>query len=179
MIYKEREVLDYLNIPSVPRKAWDGRSSFKDGVAVLKTDRDEEYYGVATFDAESDLKPRIKKVFSLVPFSSVGNIYVVPSYMDDDVASFDLADEESRKAAERILEEAKEMEMEGVKREEFQIPEKNEYIFDFITNDEEGVAFIRQYNKQKGINKGRVPQQHDSIIMRLAAIYAEQHDKKK
>lgn len=178
MIYKKQEVLSFLKIPSIPRKPWDGKSSFKNGVAVLKSERGEEYYGVASFDAENDEKPRITKVFSLVPFVGVGDIFVVPSYMDDDVESFDLADEESRKAAERILGEAKEMEMEGVKEEEFELP-KHEYVFDFITSDEQGQAYIRQYNKQKGIKKGRVPQQHDAIIMRLAAIYAEQNDKKK
>ena len=36
MIEFEKEVIKYLNIPSIPKKEWDGKSSFSKGVALLE-----------------------------------------------------------------------------------------------------------------------------------------------
>ena len=36
MIQKEQEVCRYLSIPNIPKKKWDGKSSFKFGVAVTE-----------------------------------------------------------------------------------------------------------------------------------------------
>ena len=57
MIQFEKEVLGYLNIPSVPLKKFDGKS-FKDGVAVVELRSGSEAYAVATFDEENDKEPR-------------------------------------------------------------------------------------------------------------------------
>lgn len=176
MILKEKELLAYLNIPSIPKKKWDGIKSFKDGVAVITTISGRQYYAVATFDSEQMEQPKIKHVFSVEPFKSIGDIYVVPSYMDDDVDGFDM-DDESKKRAEAILEEAHELEMRGVETEESVILEnKNEYFFDNITTDEEAMAFIKAYNKMNKIG-GKVPTKHESIVLRLAVIYNDEQKK--
>lgn len=47
----------------------------------------------------------------------------------------------------------------------------------FCNSDEEAMAFIEAYNKKNKIN-ARVPQKHDSILMRLAVIYADENKKK-
>lgn len=175
MIGKEKEILEYLNIPSIPKKKWDGEKSFKDGVAVTKTISGKEFYAVATFDKNVDKEPRIKHVFSVEPFRRVGDIFVVPSYMDEEVEKFDM-DEDSKKAAQQIIDEARELEMRDVEKKEEEI-NKNEYFFENINTDEEGMAFIKAYNQKNKI-KGKVPTTHDGIVMRLAVIYSDLKDKK-
>ena len=177
MILYEKDILEYLNLPSIPKKAWNGTSSFKEGVAVVDLNYGGQAYAVATFDAEKDTKPHIKKVFSMDWFTDIAAIYVVPSYMDDNVDEMDL-DSESKKKAQQILDEAKEVENEGVEVEDELSKPKNEYYFDVIHNDEEARAFIQNYNSRNRI-KGRIPTTHESIVMRLAVIYSEQNKKKK
>lgn len=178
IIKHEQEVLDYLHIPSIPLKKWNGTASFKDGVAVVDLLSGSQAYAIATFDSENDANPRIKKTFSQEPFSNVGDIFVVPSYMNtiEDVEKFDM-DDDSKKAAETILKEAEELENEGVKEETLQAPE-NEYCFDFIHNDAEAQAFIKSYNSKHRI-KGKLPKTHDALVTRLAVIWAEEQKEKK
>ncbi len=171
-IQYENEVIEYLNIPSIPRKTWDKerRPSFKDGVAVVTLHGDRKAYAVVTFDAERDDRPHIKKVFGIEPFYGIEEIYVVPSYMDEDVEHMDL-DEQSKVAAQRVLEEAHELEMEGVEEPKIQLP-NNEYFFDNVHSDEEAIAFIKSYNRANKI-KGRVPTDHETIVMKLSVIYSD------
>lgn len=176
MIRNEEKVCKYLNIPSIPKKEWDGVRSFKFGVAVVKHNEDDKSYAVATFDSETDVKPRIVKVFDIIPFREYETIYVVPSYMDiENVDKWDL-DDKSKKAAELIVEEVRELE--GERIDESKVPE-NEYCYDFITNDEEALAFIRDYNIRNGIKKGRTPNTHDGIITRLTSIWLSENNKNK
>ena len=127
-------------------------------------------YAVATFDTEKDVTPRIVKVFSQERFTVIDKIFIVPEYMDvDDIQNADL-DEESKKRAADLAEEAKEIEDEGVEKETA-LPE-NEYFFDCIHSDEEARAYIEAYNKSNKI-RGRVPKTHDGLVMRLSVIYAE------
>lgn len=170
MIKYEKEIIEWLNLPSIPKKKWDGKTGFRDGVAVIKHNMGEESYAVATFDSESDKEPRIKKVFGLEPYFEIGDIFVVPAYMNEDVESFDL-DEESKKAAQRLIEEAHELEMEGVEEKKVELP-KNEYFFDNIHNDEEAIAFIKSWNKSNRI-KGRIPTDHETILMKLSVMWAD------
>ena len=172
----EQEVVAYLNLPSIPKKKWDGKTAFKSGVAIINLVNGGKSYAVASFNPNKDTEPMITKVFGLEPYNGVGDIFVVPNYMDNDVKTFDLPDEQSMRAAQRLADEAAELEKEGVKEENI-MPE-NEYFFDHIHNDEEAQAYIRSYNKQKRIS-GRVPKNHDNIIMRLAAIHAEVTSQKK
>lgn len=174
MVFFEKEVCEALRLPSIPKKKWDGKSSFNRCVAVVKTVSDSEVYAIASFDAEKEKEPRIVKVFSQEPFNKVGDIFIVPQYMDvEDVKDADL-DEESKKRAEELLKEAKEIEDEGVE-EEVKEPE-NEYYFDHIHTDEEAAAFIASYNKTNRL-RARVPKTHEGLIMRLSVIYAESNNK--
>lgn len=172
----EKEVLAYLNLPSIPKKEHDGKSAFDNGVAVVSLMTGHKGYAVASYNPEKgDIKPRIKKVFGSEPFSDVEKVYLVPNYMETDMTDADL-DAESKKKANEIINEASEIENEGVELEPPTMPE-NEYFFDFLHSDEEAMAFIEAYNKKNKIN-ARVPQKHDSILMRLAVIYADENKKK-
>ena len=174
MIQFEREIIDYLRLPSIPLKEWDGKSSFKNCVAVVFLSTGYEAYAVASFDAENDDEPRIMKVFSQEPFTQILRVYIVPQYMDvDDIKDADL-DDESKKRAEELAKEAKEIEDEGA-QEEVKEPE-NEYWFGHIHSDEEAASYIAAYNKTNKI-KGRVPKTHEGLVMRLSVIYAETNKK--
>jgi hypothetical protein len=175
----EKEVLESLKLPSVPRKKWNGEDSFKEGVAVTVLQSGSSAYAVATFDAEADEKPRIKKVFTLEPFFSIKEIFVVPAYMDsvDDVDDRDL-DKESKEAALRLAEEAQELEEEGVESDEMkEMKELPEWVFDNVHNAEEAAAFIKNFNKQNNIHGSRLPQDEEGLKLRLLTIYEEMKKK--
>ena len=169
MISFEKEVCSYLNIPSLPKKEWDGKSSFKNAVATIKLGGSRLAYAVASYDEAKDDAPRVVKSFMTEPFYGIDKIFVVPSYMDTDVDNMDL-DEQSKKAAEDLKKEADELENQGAD-ETIEVP-KNEYCFDHIHNDDEAIAFIEAYNRENNI-KGAIPKKHESIIARLTVIYAE------
>jgi hypothetical protein len=169
MISFEKEVCSYLNIPSLPKKEWDGKSSFKNAVATIKLGGSRLAYAVASYDEAKDNAPRVVKSFMTEPFYGIDKVFVVPSYMETDVDNMDL-DEQSKKAAEDLKKEAEELENQGAE-ETTEVPE-NEYCFDHIHNDEEAIAFIEAYNRENNI-KGAIPKKHESIIARLTVIYAE------
>lgn len=174
MVYFENEICEALRLPKIPKKKWDGKSSFRNCVAVVKTSTGIEVYAVASFDSEKDEKPRIVKVFCQEPFNEIGDIFIVPTYMNvEDIKDADL-DEESKKRAEELAKEAKEIEDDGVS-EEVKEPE-NEYYFDHIHSDEEASAFIASYNKTNKL-RARVPKTHEGLVMRLSVIYAETNKK--
>lgn len=179
MIHYEDAVCKALNIPSIPKKKWDGKKSFKTGVAVIALDKEKTRlaYAVVTFDETNDEQPRVQKVFSIEPFYDIldDEIYIVPDYMDNDVESMDL-DDESKQAAQRLLDEANELESMGIENE-ITMPE-NEYFFDQIHDDEQAQAFIKDYNRRNKL-RGKVPTTHDALIMRLSVIYSEMNKKTK
>lgn len=174
----EKEVIKHLGLPSIPKKPWNGKDSFNDGVAVLELFDNSKAYAVCTFDKESDKEPRIKKVFCVEPFKAVGEIYVVPSYMDNDTTDVDL-DSESKKKAEQLAAEAMELENEGTVDEAIEEANKlPEWIFPEIQNIEQAQAFLREYNRMNGIKKGKVPTNEETIKMRLYNIYMSQKKRK-
>lgn len=177
VIQNEKEVLEYLRIPSIPAKEWDGKSSFKDGVAVVNVYGGIQEYAVATFDADTDINPRIKKVFGTNPFYDIASIYVVPNYMakEEDVKDFDL-DDESKKAAEDLLKEASELENDGVVNDEV-LPE-NPWFFDEIHNLDEAVAWLRRYNSINKI-RGKIPSNEETIKLRLLTIWKDEQKRLK
>lgn len=169
----EKEVCDYLSLPSIPKKVFDGKTSFKDGVAVTKLALGDLAYAICTFNAEQDKEPRIKKVFAQERFVGIEEIFVVPSYMDtNDIENADL-DEQSKQAAERLAQEARDLtqgdEMDKETKEMETLPE---WVFDNIHNKEEAQAFIRSWNSTNNI-KGRIPENIDTLKMRLLTIYSE------
>lgn len=179
MIHCENEILDYLNIPSVPKREWDGKRGFEDGVAVTRLVSGDLAYAVATYDVELDDAPRIKKTFTLEQYVGIEKIFIVPSYMDLDVDGMDL-DETSMTAAKFLVDEVVELESQDSadKQEDGLQENKNEYFFAEIHNDEEAEAYVRAYNRKHRI-KGRIPRSHDGLKMKLYVIWKEEEKKKK
>lgn len=179
MIENEKEVLEFLGLPSIPKKEWDGHSSFKDAVVVLDLIGGRQAYAVATFDNMKDGAPRIKKVFGSEQFDGYSKLFVVPSYMDTDVEGMDL-DDVSKQRARELVEEVKEMQGETNVDESVSIMDgtNGDYMYEHIHNDEEAMAYIKSYNKRNRIN-GKVPTSHDEIIMRMAAIFADETSKER
>lgn len=177
MINYEKEILDFLGLPSIPKKRWDGVTPFDKGVAVIKQTGQQSAYAACSYNPEKgDKNVTITKVFGIEPFSRIEDVFIVPSYMNniDEIPKMDL-DDESKKKAETILQEATELENNGVVDDVLTNP-VNEYYFDNITNDDEARAFIKAYNKRNKI-KGKIPKTHEKIIMRLAVIYSESNGK--
>lgn len=178
MIQFEKEIINYLNIPSIPaeKNEWDGKSSFKTGCAVVTMFGDSKAYAVCTYDAEINDKPRVIKAFGCEPFYDIEKIFVVPDFMNTDVENMDL-DDESKEAAGKIIEEAAELteedENDEVKNE---LDALQEWVFPEITNKDEAIAWVRQYNSANGI-KGRVPENEETLKLRLMNIYSTLKEK--
>ena len=178
MVEYEKEVIAYLNIPSIPKKEWNQQDSFQNGVAVVSLSLGHLAYAVCTFDKDKDREPRIKKVFGIEPFTSIEKVFVVPSYMDNDTSEVDL-DAESKKRAEQLAEEAKELENQGTVEEAIEDANKlPEWIFPEIQNLEQAQAYLREYNKINRIKKGKVPTNEETIKMRLYNIYMSNKNRK-
>lgn len=178
MIEFEKEIIAYLNIPSIPKKEWNGKDSFQYGVAILNLATNRQAYAVCSFDKETDSKPRIRKVFCVEPFNGIDKVFVVPSYMDNDTTDADL-DSESKKRAEQLAAEAEELENKGTVEEAVENANKlPEWIFDEIHNMSEAHAWLKQYNIRNGIKKGKVPTNEETIKMRLYNIYMSNKKRK-
>jgi len=178
MIRFEKEIITFFDIPSIPKKEWDGKSSFVKGVAVLKMHDGNESYGVCTFDADVDKKPNVVKVFGIEPFVKIKQVFVVPAYMtsEDEIKDMDL-DEHSKKKVRQVLDEAKEVENEGTNEEN---PMENlpEWIFPEIENREQAVAWLKNF-QSRNKQKGRIPTTEENIKLRLYSIYCELQNKTK
>jgi hypothetical protein len=171
MVEFEKEVVTYLNIPSIPKKEWNQTDSFQCGVAVINLSLGRQAYAVCSFDKETDKEPRITKVFGVEPFGSIDKVFVVPAYMDNNTVDADL-DAESKKRAEQLAAEASELENQGVKEDAIENANKlPEWIFDEIHNKDEAIAWLKQYNVRNKIKKGKVPTNDETIKMRLYNIY--------
>lgn len=178
MIEFEKEVIAYLNLPSIPRKEWNQIDSFQSGVAVVNMSLGRQAYAVCTFNKDEDKEPRIKKVFGIEPFTGIEKVFVVPSYMDNDTTEVDL-DAESKKRAEQLAAEAQELENNGVVDEAVKEADKlPEWIFDEIHNMSEAQAWLKQYNIRNGIRKGKIPTNEETIKMRLYNIYMSNKNRK-
>ena len=178
MVEFEKEVVVYLNLPSIPRKEWNQIDSFQSGVAVVNMSLGRQSYAVCTFNKDEDKEPRIKKVFGIEPFTGIEKVFVVPSYMDNDTTEVDL-DAESKKRAEQLAAEAQELENNGVVDEAVKEADKlPEWIFDEIHNMSEAQAWLKQYNIRNGIRKGKIPTNEETIKMRLYNIYMSNKNRK-
>lgn len=175
-IINRADVIKYLNIPDIPKKKFDGKTSFKQGVAVVSLMQGRFAYAVCTFDAEKDAKPRVIKYFASEPFYDITEVFVVPAYMDTDIENADL-DEESKKAAQQLANEVLEMESEGAESERMKrMKELPEWIFDEIHNRDEADAWLRNYNKTNKI-KGKLPKSDEAIKTRLISIWSDLNKK--
>lgn len=175
MIQYEKEICEHLRLPAIPKKEWNGKTSFKRCVAIVKTKSGEEAYAVASYDMENDEAPRVTKVFSQEPFVEIVKVFIVPEYMDDvDIKNADL-DEESKKKAIALAEEAKEIENEGVESET-DMSKLPEWIFDHIKNRDEAEAYLKSYRKTNKI-KGAIPKTEENLKLALYVIYTEMQNK--
>lgn len=174
MVYKENEICQFLGIPSIPKKKWDGKSGFKRGVGIVNLLTGGQAYVVVTFDPNKDEDCRVIKVFTHEQFSvgkfQTDDVFVIPEYMDTDVDNMDF-DENSKQAAEALVNEALDLENVDSAEQKVELPE-NEYFFDNIHNDDEAMAFIKSYNTSNKV-RGKVPTTHETIVMRLSVIYSE------
>ena len=178
MIEFEKEVIAYLNLPSIPKKEWNQQDSFQNGVAIVSLSLGRQAYAVCTFDTNTDREPRITKVFGIEPFVSIDKVFVVPAYMGNNIAETDL-DDESKKRAEQLVAEAQELENKGVVDEAVQEADKlPEWIFDEIHSREEAMAWLKNYNIRNGIRKGKIPTNDETIKMRLYNIYMSNKNRK-
>lgn len=173
MIYYEKEVVGYLGIPSIPKKTWDGKSPFDKGVAVVKLKGGDEAYAVCTFNPDKHEQPQVTKVFNLEQFSGIDRIFVVPSYIvnEDEVEDMDL-DDESKKKARSLLDEASVLENEGVEEKTVTMEDLPEWIFPEINNKEEAEAWLKRFNSKNKI-RSRIPKSVENLKLRLFAIYSE------
>lgn len=174
MIQYENEVCAFLRIPNIPKKKWDGKSAFENGVAVVELSQGDLAYAIARFNQEKDEEPQVTKVFSTECFVAVKEIYVVPYYMDTDIDNADL-DDESKKHADELAKEANEIENKGIEKD-IEEPE-NEWVFPEIHNRDEAEAWLRQYNSRHRI-KGKIPKSEETIKLRLFSIYSELNKKR-
>ena len=176
----EKELLAYLNLPSIPLKEWkEGDMPFEKGVAVVENYGERLAYAVCKFDPNDGVKqPRVVKTFGTEPFTKIVKVFVVPNYMSniEDVKDMDL-DEQSKKKAEQMLKEAHELETEGTKEEN---PMENlpEWIFPEINSKEEAVAWLKNF-QSRNKQKGRIPTTEENIKLRLFSIYSELQKKQK
>lgn len=171
MIHFEKEIVEYLNLPSLPKKIWDGRRSFKHGVIVTTLYGERKAYAVATFDANKDAKPRVTHVFCGEPFvdADYEHIAVVPDYMNTEgVEDWDI-DEQSKRMAAVLIEEARELENEGtIEPRELE----NEWVLPEIHSREEAEAYIREYLRTHRQARMEMPETDDEIKAILIAISA-------
>ena len=178
MIQYEKEIIAYLNLPSIPKKEWNQVDSFQNGVAVVNMSLDRQAYAVCTFNKDEDKEPKIKKVFGIEPFTGIEKVFVVPSYMDNNTTDVDL-DAESKKRAEQLAAEAQELENNGVVDEAVKEADKlPEWIFPEIQNREQAMAYLREFNRINGIRKGKIPTNEETIKMRLYNIYMSNKNRK-
>ena len=98
--------------------------------------------------------------------------------MDTDVTNMDL-DEESKEAALRMVQEGDEIIQEDTSDDDMSEMERlPEWVFPEITNKEEAKAWLQQYNSSNRI-KGRIPNNDETLKLRLMNIYYANKDKKK
>jgi hypothetical protein len=175
MIKFEKEVCEYLQIPSIPRKEWNEKDSFKKGVAVVRLAVSGTGYAVCTYDEDNDVEPRIIKSFASEPFYEIENVFVVPNYMntsEKDISEMDL-DDESKKKAEQLVQEAQELTATNEENKEIEeMQQLPEWIFPEITNAEEARAWLQSWNSKNKV-RGKIPTNEETIKMRLLNIYSQ------
>lgn len=179
MVKFEKEVCDYLKIPSIPKKEWNEEDSFKKGVAVVRLAVSGTGYAVCTYDADDDVEPRIIKSFASEPFYEIEKIFVVPNYMntsEQDIKEMDL-DDESKKKAEQLVQEAQALTTTDEENKEIDEMQKlPEWIFAEIHSLDEARAWLSSYNSRNRI-RGKIPTNEETIKMRLLNIYSQLKNK--
>ncbi|MBO7732475.1 MAG: hypothetical protein J6S67_07975 [Methanobrevibacter sp.] len=155
-------------MPSVPKKKWDGVKPFKNACGIIESKNGILCYAVFGFSEKAN-SAFVKKVFGEEPILKIHEIYPVPDYMDmQDIEKWDL-DEDSKKAAKNLANEALEIEGEDVKNDE----PLNEWIFDEIHNIDEARAFVASYRKRKKM-RGKPIKDEESLKNFLYVMWKNQ-----
>lgn len=166
-ILYEKEIVEYLNIPNIPKKEWDGVKPFKNACGVLQTMWGGLTYAVLGFSDKANAA-YVKKVFGEEPFVAINAIYPVPDYMDlEGIENWDL-DEDSKKAAKSLASEALENESVLEEQETY-----SEWFFDEIHNIDEARAWVTNYKRTNKI-RGIAPKSEDALKNYLYVIYKNQ-----
>lgn len=158
------EIIQLLGIPSIPKKEWDNKTSFDNGVAVIEDVMGNLNYACCSYDANEDKEGnvKIKKVFGSFPFNKVLNIYPVPVYMESDINKMDIPPS-CKDAMEELLQEKEEIINENVKQAPI---DTYEWGYDFIHNKKEAVAFLKSKN-----TRGRIPESEEVLKSKLKVMY--------
>jgi hypothetical protein len=166
-----KECLIYLQIPSLPKKEWDGESEFNKGIGLVERISKKQDYVICRYIPEKDMCVRVIKDFSGEPFLKVLECYPMPDYADVEIDSMQL-DEQSKAAMEMLIEERNEKISEDVQDEDEKLPD---WIFPFINNKEEAVAYL----KSQGVKVPAALKSEDKIKAKLYVLYQDkkQHGK--
>lgn len=167
----EKEVCKFLNIPSLPKNEWDKKSSFDNGVAIVKRLHGGEELAVCRFNSEADTDVRIIKDFGFEPFTEIISVYPIPSYMEDNITKMTFNDSTSEEAMKALLLEKNELtsgKTEDKKEEEY------EFGFPFIKDKKEAIAYLKSKNP-----KAKISPNIDVIKNKLKVMYHNEQKNKK
>lgn len=167
----KKEICQTLGIPSIPKKEWDKKTSFDNGVAVIRRITDKEDYAICSFNSEMDDYIRIVKDFGFEPFKEIVTVYPIPPYMEDNINDMDFDDESSKEAMEELLQKKKEIVNEGIDKPKV---ETYEWGYPFIKEKREAIAFLKKQNL-----KGRIPTNDEVLKAKLRAMYRNEQKTKK
>lgn len=173
MLDSKKLVCKSLGIPDIPKKKWDGESSFDKAVCSLECIDMSICYGICSYDKEVDDTVKINQVFFSYPFVKIVDIFPLPSYMDDNIDEMEFDDEESHNAISQLLDEKAEIINQGLEAEPI---EEYEWGFPFIANKEQAIAYMKELNKNDK-KKGAVPTKDEVLKAALRVRY--NMDKKK
>lgn len=164
-----KECLVYLQIPSLPKKTWDGESEFNKGIALVERISKKQDYVICRYLPEKDMNVRVTKDFSGEPFIKVIECYPMPDYADVEIETMQL-DEKSKEAMEALIEERNEKVNEDVPEEDDKLPD---WIFPFINNAAEAIAYL----KSQGVKVSAALKSEEKIKAKLYVLYQDKKGK--
>lgn len=162
-----KQVLLTLQIPSLPKRVWDGESEFNKGVCLVRRMSGIENYAICRFNKEYEAKPRVIKDFSQETFVEVLSCYPIPDYAETDIDNMQFDSDDSKEAMQELLEEKEEEIMKGVNKEEEVLPE---WIFPFINSQSEAIAYL----KSKKVRNAHSLKDADAIKSKLYVMYMDE-----
>lgn len=161
------QVLQTLQIPSLPKKVWNGEAEFNKGVCLVRRISGMENYAICRFNKELDEQPCVVKDFSQETFMEILTCYPIPDYAENDIENMQFDNEESKEAMQELLEEKEEEVMKGVNKAEEKLPE---WIFPFIKSQAEAVAYL----KSKKVRNAHSLKDAEAIKAKLYVIYMDE-----
>lgn len=163
----KKEVCKTLGIPDIPKKKWDGESSFDKAACTIECIDGSTHYGICSYNKDTDSNIKITNVFNTIPFVKVIDVYPLPLYMDDNVDEMEFDDDESYNYVNQLLEEKEEIINKGVEPSPI---EEFEWGYPFIANKEQAMAYMKElYKKDK--KKGAIPTKDEVLKSALRVRY--------